>query len=137
MPRSSAELRRSEAAWGVLLGALIVEAFLLIWVLLITVIAALGSGDSFAQNLSLVVLAAASLAWVVVTIVGLVRTHASWVRGSALTIHVLLFAAGTGCLQLALGPWWLGVGLVVLALLGFFVTLLARPAPKPEPKPEP
>jgi membrane protein YdbS with pleckstrin-like domain len=64
---------------------------------------------------------------VIVTFVGAARARVSWVRGSALTIHVLLFAAGTGCLQLAIGPWWFGFGLVAVALLGFLAAVLARP----------
>src|SRR5690606_40367890 len=83
------------------------------------------------QNLSLIVMAALSLVWVVVTFAGAVRTRASWVRGSSLTIHVLLFAAGTGCLQIGIGPWWLGFALVALALAGFAAAILARPAVAP------
>ena len=126
---------RSRLGWSALLATLTIEAFLLVWVLLVTVLGALGSSGSYAQNGSLVVMAAVSLAWVVATLAGAVKSKASWVRGSALTIHVLLFAAGTGCLQLDIGPWWFGFGLVALALIGFLAAILARPATAPESEP--
>src|SRR5690606_25781865 len=73
--------RRSTAGWGVLLIALCVESFLMVWVLLITVLAALGSSGSFGQDLSLVAMALICLVWIVITLVGTVRSKASWVRG--------------------------------------------------------
>lgn len=126
MTGSPALYRRSQLGWGLLIVCLAIETLLLAWVTLFTLLAALGSSSSVAQNYSLVVVAAICLTWLVVTLLGSVRSRASWVRGSAVTIHVLLFAAGTGCLQLAIGPWWFGFGLIVLALLGFFAAILAR-----------
>lgn len=131
MPASPADHPRSKAAWrvlGVLLGA---ECVLLLWVLVVAVLGALGSAGAPLQNLSLIVMAALSLVWAVVTFTGAVKTRASWVRGSALTIHVLLFAAGTGCLQIGIGPWWFGFGLVAAALAGFAAAILARPTALP------
>lgn len=124
--------RRSLLGWSVLLVCLAIESFLLVWVVLITVLAAMGSSSAVAQNFSLVVVAVLCLGWVIATLLGSVRARASWVRGSAVTIHVLLFAAGTGCLQLALGPWWFGFGLIALALTGFFAAIIARPVLRPE-----
>ncbi|GAB2551439.1 hypothetical protein [Leucobacter ruminantium] len=120
---------RSAVAWLVLDVLLVLEALLLAWVLLIAVLATFGSGASviLVQNVSLIAMAALSLLWLVITLVGALRTRASWVRGSALTIHVLLFAAGTGCLQLGIGPWQFGFALVAAALAGFFAAILARP----------
>ena len=116
MTGSLALHRRSQLGWGLLIACLAVETLLLAWVTLFTLLAALGSSAGAAQNYSLVVVAA----------------RVSWVRGSAVTIHVLLFAAGTGCLQLAIGPWWVGFGIIALALVGFFAAILARPLLAPE-----
>lgn len=127
MTSSPSDHPRSRAAWAALRTLLGLESLLLVWVLIVTVLGALGSSTAALQNLSLVAMAALSLAWIAVTFVGAVRARVSWVRGSALTIHVLLFAAGTGCLQLDIGPWWFGFGLVAGALLGFAAALLARP----------
>jgi len=121
--------RRSAAGWGVLLIALCIESFLMVWVLLITVLAALGSSGSFGQDFSLVAMALICLVWIVITLVGTVRSKASWVRGSAVTIHVLLFAAGTGLLQFALHLF--GWALIALACIGFVAAIVARPVNRP------
>ena len=132
MTGSPALYRRSQLGWGLLVACLAVETLLLAWVTLFTLLAAHGSSSGVAQNYSLVVVSAICLVWVVVTLVASVRSRVSWVRGSAVTLHVLLFAAGTGCLQLAIGPWWVGFGIIALALLGFFAAILARPVLTPE-----
>lgn len=126
---------RSAAAWLALDVLLALEMLLLGWVLVVAVLATAGSngGASLVQSASLLVMTALALLWLVLTLVGAVRTRASWVRGSALTIHVLLFAAGTGCLQLAIGPWQLGFGLVAAAVVGFFAAVLARPVARELP----
>jgi len=120
---------RSRAGWAVLTVLLVLEGVLLAWVALIAVLAAFGSHNVQVQVLSLLIMVLAVLGWVVVTLIGAMRSRVSWVRGSALTIHVLLFAAGTGCLQLDIGPWWFGFALVVAALVGFAAALVARPKP--------
>ena len=127
MTGSPALYRRSQLGWAVLIAALGVETLLLAWVTLVTLLAAIGASSGAAQNYSLVAVSAICLVWVVVTLFASVRSRVSWVRGSAVTIHVLLFAAGTGCLQLAIGPWWVGFGIIALALVGFFAAILARP----------
>ncbi|QBE47802.1 hypothetical protein [Leucobacter triazinivorans] len=127
MTSSPAEHPRSRMGWAALRALLGLESLMLVWVLIATVLGALGSTTAAVQNLSLVAMAALSLVWVAVTFAGSLRARVSWVRGSALTIHVLLFAAGTGCLQLAIGPWWFGFALVAAALLGFLSAVLARP----------
>ncbi len=132
MSDSPARHRRSQLGWAVLTLCLAVESFLLIWVLYTAVIAATSGTEMAAQNYSLVAVAAICLLWVVITLWQSIKSRVSWVRGSAVTIHVLLFAAGTGCLQLLIGPFWLGAGLIVLALLGFFSAVIARPALAPE-----
>ena len=132
MTGSPALYRRSQLGWGLLIACLAVETLLLAWVTLVTLLAAIGASSGAAQNYSLVVVSVICLAWVVVTLVASMRSRVSWVRGSAVTIHVLLFAAGTGCLQLAIGPWWVGFGIIALALVGFFAAILARPLLAPE-----
>ncbi|MDI6022081.1 hypothetical protein QBL02_00825 [Leucobacter sp. UT-8R-CII-1-4] len=127
MSDSPSRHRRSETAWAILAICLAVEAFLLIWVLFSTVLAALNTPEMAAQNYSLVVVVAICVLWVVITLMQSLRSRVSWVRGSAVTIHVLLFAAGTGCLQLLIGPFWLGFGMILLALVGFFSAVIARP----------
>lgn len=106
---------------------LVLEGVLLAWVALIAILASFGSHGVQMQVVSLLIMAFAVLGWIVATLIGALRSRVSWVRGSALTIHVLLFAAGTGCLQLAIGPWWFGFGIVAAALLGFAAAILARP----------
>lgn len=123
--------RRSRLAWRVLAVCLALETLLLAWLVITMGAAAVGamaaSTEFAAQNFSMVAVCAICLAWVLVTLFASVRLRVSWVRGSAVTIHVLLFAAGTGSLQLVLGPVWLGFGLIALALVGFFAALLAVP----------
>ena len=98
---------------------LVLESLLLVGVLIFSVSAALGSVGPVAQNASIVAMALLGLVWVAVTAV------------AALTIHVLLFAAGTGCLQLGIGSWQFGFSLVAGALVGFAAAVLARPDERP------
>ncbi|UOQ55862.1 hypothetical protein MUN78_09085 [Leucobacter allii] len=130
MVSSPADHPRSLAGWAALRVLLALESAFLAGVVVMTVIGAAGSAGSagsMLQNVSLVVMAAVCLLWVVITLVGALRGRASWVRGSAVTVHVLLFAAGTGCLQIGIGPWWLGFALAAAALLGFLAAILAQP----------
>ncbi|RGE23774.1 hypothetical protein [Leucobacter sp. wl10] len=129
MTSSPSDHPRSRAGWAVLRALLALESLLLGWVVLVTVLGAIGSGGAVLESVSLVVMAAIALAWVAATFVGATRAGASWVRGSAITIQVLLFAVGTGCLQMAIGPWWFGFALVAVAFVGFVAALLARPEP--------
>lgn len=124
--------RRSRLGWGVLTACLSVEALLLVWVVFLTLNVAIASQAEVAQNSSLVVITAICLVWVAITLIGSIRSKLSWVRGSAVTIHVLLFAAGTGCLQLSIGPTSLGFGLIALALIGFIAAILAKPVLSPD-----
>ncbi|MFD5599735.1 hypothetical protein ACFWHR_06720 [Leucobacter sp. NPDC058333] len=131
MPPTSPDHPRSRAGWAVLRILLVLESALLIGVVIFSFSAALGSKGPVTQNVSLVVMAVLALVWVAITAVAAVRGRPSWVRGSSLTIHVLLFAAGTGCLQLGIGSWQFGFTLVAVALLGFVAAVLARPEPRP------
>ncbi|WP_344030793.1 hypothetical protein [Leucobacter iarius] len=131
MPSSPAVHPRSRGGWAVLTGLLLIEAFFGIVVVFFSILGAMNSAGTLGQNLSLVLAAAISWIWVVVTLVGALRGRPSWARGSALTIHVLLFAAGTGILQLQLLAWQFGFAIVAVGVVGFVAAMLARPADRP------
>lgn len=118
---------RRNRAWGALRGLLTLEALGLGALVVFTILSALAEDGDVAQEVSIVLMSASAFAWVAITAVGSIRTRASWVRSSSLTVHVLMFAAGTGCLQLGIGEWWLGFGIVALALVGFVAAILVRP----------
>ena len=83
--------------------------------------------DDLSQRVSVLLAGLLAILWVAVTFIGALRTRTSWVRGSAITLHVLMFAAGTGALQYALAAPGVSWGLIAAAFLGFFTALLARP----------
>ncbi len=120
--------RLARLGWGVLLVALLVEAFGGLLLLVPTVLGMLEASDEpLGARLSIFLALLIAWVWVCATLLGAMRSRASWVRGSAITIHVLLFAAGTGMLQLGLGGALLAWALVLLALVGFFAAVAARP----------
>src|SRR5690606_29570143 len=87
-----------------------------------------GFSDPFISLwISVLVSVILSWVWVVATLAGALRLRASWVRGSALTIHVLMLAAAVGVMQGILGPVLVGVGLAVLAVAGVISALGAKP----------
>ncbi|WP_343962496.1 hypothetical protein [Leucobacter albus] len=67
---------------------------------------------------SLLVSAILSCVWVAATLLGAVRRKGSWVRGSAVTIHVLMLAAAFAVFQGVIGTPAIGALLLVLALVG-------------------
>src|SRR5690606_13904946 len=90
----------------------------------------LAAGDEpLGARVSVLLAVLISWAWVLTTLLGAWR-RLGWARGSALTLHVLMFAAATGILQGLLGPL-LPIGILVLALslIGFLAAILARPDP--------
>lgn len=126
---------RSRTAWRVLTVVLILEAIGGIAVLFPVVQGVFApTEDSLGARVSLLLAALIAWAWVCVTLAGSLRGRAPWARGSAITIHVLMFAAGTGVLQGILGDPLLGWVLVLFAFLGFFAALIARPSPADEPE---
>ncbi len=134
MPSSYESAARPRPAWGVLLAVLVIEAFGGLAMLVpVTTGFLAASGDPLGPRISIFLAALIAWAWVLLTLWGAARLRASWARGSALTMHVLLFAAGTGILQLGgmVGSPMLGWGLIVLALIGFFAALLAKPKADP------
>jgi len=90
--------------------------------------------DDPGQRVSVLLAALVAILWVAVTFIGALRSRASWARGSAMTLHILMFAAGTGSLQYALAPASIAWALVLAALIGFFSALLARPEYVPAPE---
>lgn len=130
MPSSLEGTARSRRGWPLLVVVLVIEAFAGVALLVPVTMAFIGaSTDPLGPRLSIFVAALISWAWVLITLWGAVRTRASWARGSAITMHVLMFAAGTGVLQLdgLVGGPLLGWGLIALALIGFFAALMAQP----------
>lgn len=118
---------RSKLGWATLKGLLGLEALGLLIVLGFTIVRSIAEPGEVTQEVSLVLMSLASLIWVTVTFVGVLRSRASWARSSAVAIHVLTFAGGTGCLQLGIGPWWFGLSIVAVALIGFAAAIIARP----------
>jgi len=84
--------------------------------------------DDVNQRVSVLISGVVAIIWVAVTFTGALRSRASWVRGSAMTLHVLMFAAGTTVLQYpVLGTRAVAWALIVAAFIGFFGAMLARP----------
>lgn len=121
--------RRARAAWTVLIAVLAVEtvAGVLALMPLATGFFA-ADGELLGQRVSVLLAGLLAVLWVAVTFLGALRSRAGWSRGSALTLHVLMFAAGTAMLQYALAPLWMTWAVIALALLGFLAALFARPA---------
>lgn len=122
---------RSRLAWGVLAAALAVEV-VGIALLLIRMAPTFPGEPDDAALIPLWASLFASLAiawvWIGVTLVGALRSRARWVRSSAVTIHVLVFAAAIGVLQGILGTVPTGIAMMVLGVLGFAAAVIARPA---------
>ncbi|XPP26081.1 MAG: hypothetical protein ACNYNX_10755 [Leucobacter sp.] len=128
MSSSSEVHARSRIAWAVLGLVLAIEAIGGLVMLVPVVQGFFGADDEpIGQRVSIFLAVLIAWVWVCITLWGALRIRASWVRGSAITIHVLLFAAGTGVLQFALGDALLGWGLILLAFVGFAAGLLAKP----------
>ncbi len=129
MQASSRQTPRSRLGWAVLIVALAVET---LGGVILVVMSALRidtspSNDWIALDVSILLVLFLLWVWVVAVLFGAIRSRASWVRGSAVTIHVLIFAAGTGVLQGIMGTQALGWGLVLLSFVGFGAALIARP----------
>lgn len=128
---------RSRVAWGLLALALAVEfvggAILLIGIFP-TFPAAGPERDALAPLwVSLVLSLALCILWVGLTLVGVLRSRGGWVRASAVTIHILVFAAAIGVFQGILGTPAVGAVLVLLGVVGFVSALLAKPVEPAEP----
>lgn len=119
---------RSQRFWAALTTLLVLEAIAGAAVIFFTARTFPGFSDPFISLwISVLVSVILSWVWVVATLAGALRLRASWVRGSALTIHVLMLAAAVGVMQGILGPVLVGVGLAVLAVAGVISALGAKP----------
>jgi len=128
---------RTRRAWLVLIALLGIETAAGLVSLIPLGTSFLGAGgDLPGQRISVLLAGLIAILWVAVTFVGALRSRASWARGSAITLHVLMFAAGTGALQYGLAPGGVAWALVLCAFAGFFSALLAKPeyqSTEPEP----
>uniref|UniRef100_UPI003A84F551 hypothetical protein n=1 Tax=Leucobacter sp. BZR 635 TaxID=3378705 RepID=UPI003A84F551 len=125
---------RSRSAWTALTAVLAVE-LVLGAVLVVTMIPTFPAAGPEREALaplwvSLFVSAILCCVWVAATLVGVIRRRGSWVRGSAVTIHVLLLAAAMGVFQGILGTPAIGALLLVLAVAGFAAAILVGPKRK-------
>lgn len=120
---------RIRAGWIALRIVLVIEAIGGAWLVWNVVQGMFAAGDEpIGDRIILLIAAALWWGWILITAWGARRARPGWVRSSAITIHVLLFAAATGILQGLIGPQTvLGLELLVLAFVGFVAALLARP----------
>lgn len=119
---------RSKRAWAVLTALLVVEAIGAAAIVFMTATTFPGFGDPFiALWVSVFVSVILSWVWIGATLIGAFRGRASWVRGSAVTIHVLMLAAAVGVMQGIIGTVPTGVGLAVVAAIGIIAALGAKP----------
>lgn len=124
----------SRLGWTTLRILLLIELVggaVVLWNVVLAFIAA--NDEPLGSRLSLLLAVVISWAWIGITLWGALTHRASWVRGSALTIHILMFPAATGVLQGILGAAApLGWALLGLAVLGVISAVLARPVPANE-----
>lgn len=119
---------RSQRAWAVLSALLTIEAIAAAALIVMTAQTFPGFSDPFiALWVCILISVILSWVWIGATLIGTFRGRASWVRGSAVTIHVLMLAAAVGVMQGILGTVEIGVGLAIAAALGIVVSLGARP----------
>lgn len=124
---------RSQRSWAVLTALLVSEAIAGAGLIFTTAKTFPGFSDQFiALWMSVFVSLILSVVWVCITLGGSLRVRASWVRGSAVTIHVLLLAAAVGVMQGILGTVPVGVGLAVVAVIGIVAALGATPVVQPQ-----
>lgn len=129
MNRSPRDHLNSRRGWAILAILLSIESFAGIVLVFQTTWQLLQSDqDPLGDRISLFIAVLLAWVWVLVTLFSGIRSQASWARGSALTIHILLFAAATGMLQFSIGRPLLAWALVVVAIIGFAAALLAKPA---------
>ena len=130
---------RAGGAWAVLRVILAVEVVggaALLWTVTQAFFAA--SDDPLGARVSVLLAVLLAWVWLGATLWGALAGRRSWARGSALTIHVLIFAGATGVLQGLVGEQaTLGWALLLLALGGFVAAVLARPAAPEAVAPEP
>lgn len=120
---------RIQSAWRVLTATLSVELVLGV-VLVVTMIPTFPSAGPERDALvplwvSLFVSVILCCVWVAATLVGAICRRGSWVRGSAVTLHILMLAAALGVFQGLIGTPGVGILLLVLAIVGFASAILS------------
>ena len=119
---------RSRGAWALLKIILLGETVVGLWVVWRTLVTILAEPEApLGMRVSVIAAAIIAWAWIAIAALGTLRGTPAWVRGSALTIHVLMFAAAVGILQGILGTPMLGSIVLIVALAGFLAAVLARP----------
>lgn len=126
---------RSRSAWFTLTAVLAVE-LVLGAILVVTMIPTFPAAGPEREALlplwvSLLVSMVLCCVWLAATLVGAMRRSGSWVRGSAVTIHVLMLAAAVGVFQGLIGTPAIGVALLALAIIGFVSAILIGPSARP------
>lgn len=123
---------RSIVAWRALAAVLAVEVAATAVLLIGMVPTFPGSQGSDGASLvplwaSLFASVAIAWVWIGATLVGALRSRHGWVRASAVTIHILVFAAAIGVLQGILGTVPIGLAMMALGIAGFVAAVLAKP----------
>lgn len=123
---------RSRFAWIALTAALATELVLSAFLVITMIPTFPAAGPAREAELplwvSLFVSVILCCIWIAATLVGAVRRRGSWVRGSAVTIHVLMLAAALGVFQGLLGTPAVGTLLLALAVVGFVSAILIGPS---------
>lgn len=123
---------QSNLAWKTLIVVLIAELLGGIAVVFVTAQTFPGMNDPFlALWVSVFLALVLSWIWVGATLLGAIRSKGTWVRGSAVTIHLLMFAAAIGVLRGILGTVPEGLVLLTMSLVGFVAAIIARPVEQP------
>lgn len=124
---------KSRLGWTILRLVLVLESLAGLVVLWQTFSGVLGdTGAPAGLRASIIISVVLSWIWVSVTAYGAVKGTPSWARGSAITIHILMFSAAVGILQGILGTVAVGIALLLVAIIAIIGTVIARPTP-PEP----
>lgn len=120
---------RSLRAWIVLAVILLIELIAGI-ALVIAIIPTFPQAGPEREQLvplwvSLVISLVLSCVWVLATLIGAIKRKGSWVRGSAVTMHILMFAAAMGIFQGIMGTPLIGAVVLAFSLVGFFAAVVA------------
>ena len=130
---NAANSPKSRLGWTILRLVLVLESLAGLVVLWQTFSGVLGDKDAPAGlRASIIISVVLCWIWVAVTAYGAAKGMPSWARGSAITIHILMFSAAVGILQGILGTVAVGIALLLVAIVAIVAAIIARPTP-PEP----
>ena len=129
----AAKSPKSQLGWVILRLILILEALAGLVVVWQTFSGVLGDQEAPAGlRASIIISVVLCWIWVAFTAFGAARGMPSWARGSAITMHVLMFSAAVGIMQGILGTVAIGVALLLVSIVAIVSAVIARPMP-PEP----